>query len=140
MEKVEKERVVKYVVYTATDGTEFFEESECRKYENSAAGMLLGRLMEFSKPCENFEIDGSEENIYRIAVPTKQEHLNTLNQLHKMFRGVTDCPSLFTEKDLKYPIAVGYRTYEGALDWVWFYKLNDWIKRITDNSFEIEKR
>ena len=46
MKEIEKEctRVEKYKVYQATDGTEFINYEECKKYEDSALGVVRGNI------------------------------------------------------------------------------------------------
>ena len=46
MKEVTKERtnIERYIVYQAIDGTEFTSKEECRKYEDSARGVLLHKL------------------------------------------------------------------------------------------------
>lgn len=48
MKEVIKERtnVEKYKVYQAPDGTEFMNYEECRKYEDSALGVVRGNIAE----------------------------------------------------------------------------------------------
>ena len=44
MKEVTKEKVQKYTVYQAVDGTEFNDIKECKQYEESALGVLRGKL------------------------------------------------------------------------------------------------
>lgn len=44
MKEVTKEKVQKYTVYKALDGTEFDDKAECEKYEKSAKGVLMARI------------------------------------------------------------------------------------------------
>lgn len=44
MKEVTKEKVQKYTVYAALDGTEFDDKAECKKYEKSAKGVLIARI------------------------------------------------------------------------------------------------
>ena len=78
MKKVTKERtkVEEYVMYQATDGTEFNSEAECAEYEASARGVLRGRLKEFivndKYDCWDL-MGGNEDNqCLAIAVPTEE--------------------------------------------------------------------
>lgn len=78
MKKITKERtkVEEYVMYQATDGTEFNSEVECANYEASARGVLRGRLKEFivndKYDCWDL-MGGNEENkCLAIAVPTEE--------------------------------------------------------------------
>lgn len=44
MKEVTKEKVQKYTVYEAFDGTEFNDKAECLKYEESAKGVIRARI------------------------------------------------------------------------------------------------
>ena len=44
MKEVTKEKVQKYTVYEALDGTEFHDKAECEKYEESAKGVVKARI------------------------------------------------------------------------------------------------
>ena len=44
MKEVTKEKVQKYTVYEALDGTEFNDKAECQKYEESAKGVIRARI------------------------------------------------------------------------------------------------
>lgn len=44
MKEVTKEKVQKYTVYEALDGTEFHDKAECQKYEESAKGIIRARI------------------------------------------------------------------------------------------------
>jgi hypothetical protein len=44
MKEVIKERVEHYKVYEAADGTEFINYEECKKYEDSALGVVRGNI------------------------------------------------------------------------------------------------
>ena len=44
MKKLEKDLITKYTVFQAVDGTEFSQKEECEKYEESALGVLRGKI------------------------------------------------------------------------------------------------
>lgn len=44
MKEVTKEKVQKYTMYEALDGTEFHDKAECQKYEESAKGVIRARI------------------------------------------------------------------------------------------------
>lgn len=44
MKEVTKEKVQKYTVYEALDGTQFHDKAECEKYEQSAKGVIRARI------------------------------------------------------------------------------------------------
>ena len=78
MKKITKEhtKVEEYVMYQATDGTEFKTQEECAEYEASARGVLRGRLKEFivSDKYDCWDLmGGNEENqCLAIVVPTEE--------------------------------------------------------------------
>lgn len=47
MKKLEKDLITKYTVFQAVDGTEFSQKEECEKYEESALGVLRGKIKKF---------------------------------------------------------------------------------------------
>ena len=78
MKEIIKERtnIEKYIMYQATDGTEFNSREECANYEASARGVLRGRLKEFivndSYDCWDL-MGGDEYNAcLAITVPTEE--------------------------------------------------------------------
>lgn len=79
MKEITKERtkVEKYVVYQAIDGTEFDFKEDCEAYDNSAKGVLRGKLKAL---IVNDEYDGwdlmggNEDNtIIAVKVPTEAD-------------------------------------------------------------------
>ena len=44
MKEVTKEKVQKYIVYEALDGTQFHDMAECEKYEQSAKGVIKKKI------------------------------------------------------------------------------------------------
>ena len=87
MKQITKEKVSTYTVYQASDGTEFEDKAECKKYEESAAGVIKTRLKEFTRK-QITENDlygiGSEEYEYVILTPTINEHYNTILQYYNL--------------------------------------------------------
>lgn len=86
MEEIKKERTVTTydIYYKATDGTEFTNPDECRRYEESAKGVLKTRLKEitvYSMQESNLFYTGSEEyTIHGIKIKVK-EHVDLVLQL-----------------------------------------------------------
>lgn len=86
MKKIQKEVVTKsYVdIFVANDGTEFRSESECRKYDESAMGVLLAKYAPMVEKTF-FEDDifpaGYEENPVEIVRVKNQEDADILLQL-----------------------------------------------------------
>lgn len=53
MKEVTKEKVQKYTVYEALDGTQFSDRAECQKYEESAKGVIRARIAKLTVGKEN---------------------------------------------------------------------------------------
>ena len=77
MKEVTKERVQKYTVYQAVDGTEFNTREECQEYDNSAKGVLRGRLKDLivNDKYNGWDLMGGNEdhNIIAVKVPTEAD-------------------------------------------------------------------
>jgi len=77
MKEITKERtkVEKYIVYQAIDGTEFDFKEDCEAYDNSAKGVLRGKLKALIVNAEYNGWDlmgGNEDNtIIAVKVPTE---------------------------------------------------------------------
>ena len=77
MKEVTKERVQKYTVYQAVDGTEFNTREECQEYDNSAKGVLRGKLKDLivNDKYNGWDLMGGDEdhNIIAVKVPTEAD-------------------------------------------------------------------
>jgi len=118
--------------YQAFDGEKFDTAEECQKYENSAAGVLLGKIDDFTvkKDC-TFEPDDSDENKYKAVIPRNQHDIDVLNQLWKLYRGRNEENLKFDGTYIRSLIFIGYRfdySNPGELDWVWFYDIKSIVK------------
>lgn len=133
--ELKKEIIETTTIYQAADGTEFNDAEECKKYENSAAGMLMCKVSDFSLGEISNTMDENDDSIYKLVIPTTQEQIDTLNHLHKLFGGRTLDTLYFTPDCLNRPIVMGYRTYDSQIDWCWFYKLDNVIKDLTQDKF-----
>lgn len=145
MKEIKKEQQhVEYITYyEAFDGTTFQEKCQCEAYENSASGVVIGKLHEIGTVISNQDwLDcGDGENWHIFVVPTKQEHLDILNQLMFLCRASDEKTKLFfTENDLNKPFIMGYRSYNNSLDWSWFYKIEDIISQATNDTYTIVKK
>lgn len=144
MKEIKKKEEVKTVnyrtVYEAWDGTVFECAEECTKYENSATAVLIATLKDaiVNNDASADWFDEGSENEYKVIVPKKEEHINTLNQLWFMYGGKDnfDNPK-FSEADIWHPILMGYRIYNGGYDWLWFYKLVENVEMLTDKMFTV---
>lgn len=99
MKKNEIKRMVEEVVcveYIAEDGTVFYNEEECKKYEVSAMFVAKQKLKRLNKEWTSiyqFNEDGSEEQELEIFDVQTQEDLDNLRRylyLKLMQNGVTD--------------------------------------------------
>lgn len=77
MKEVIKERVQKYTVYEAVDGTQFTFKEDCEKYDNSAKGVLRGKLKALIVNDEYTGWDlmgGNDDNtIIAVKIPTEAD-------------------------------------------------------------------
>ena len=77
MKEITKERVQKYTVYQAVDGTEFSLKEDCEQYDNSAKGVLRGKLKDLIVNDEYNSWDlmgGNEEDaIIAVKIPTEAD-------------------------------------------------------------------
>ena len=89
MKKIEREITTKELVgYEATDGTMFQSEEECAKYEGSAVGVLMGRIMKFTvnKGTEYDIFDGigcGDTEVY-VVRPRDEKDIDTVKQLFEL--------------------------------------------------------
>lgn len=138
--EIKKEIIETITIYQAADGTEFNNPEECNKYENSAAGMLICKVDDFSLGEVSNGMDESDENIYKLVIPSEQEHIDTLNHLHKLFGGRNLDTLFFNSNCLYRPIIMGYRIYNDQIDWCWFYRLDNVIKDLTKDGFVLTRK
>ena len=72
MKEIKTERTVYDISYEAVDGTSFTNKEECEKYDNSALGVLRGKVKEFAvnKPVDEWELLGGEDHmVIGFAIP-----------------------------------------------------------------------
>lgn len=87
MKEIKKERVTTTyeTFYVANDGTEFTNPDECRKYDESAAGVLNARLQKIVVKTSDEEkiFDfGCSDNPVQVLAPTSEEDKKTIMQLY----------------------------------------------------------
>jgi len=139
-----KETITKEVTkYQAFDGEKFDTTEECQKYENSAAGVLFGKIDDFTVKTDcTFEPDENDENKYKAVIPRNQHDIDILNQLWKLYGGKSkEDILLFDGTYIKSLIFVGYRFYynsPGELDWVWFYDLKSMVKKACGDKYTVK--
>jgi hypothetical protein len=76
MKEVTKEKVQKYTMYEALDGTEFNDKAECEKYEQSAKGVIRARIAKLTvgKDNEGNLLAGSDEHeVIGIKMQTEKD-------------------------------------------------------------------
>ena len=67
---IETQRVETHVLYEAVDGTRFCSKEECEKYENSAKGVLRGKLKALivNEPVNAWDLMGGYDDYQVIGV------------------------------------------------------------------------
>lgn len=144
MKEVTETIIKEYIVtkYQAFDGEKFDTEEECHKYENSAAGVLFGKIDDFTVKSDCFfEPDEGSENKYKAVIPRSQHDIDLLNQLWKLYRGKNEENLKFDGTYIKSLIFVGYRfdySNSGELDWVWFYDLKSMVKEACGDKYTVK--
>ena len=86
MKEITKERtkVEKYTVYQATDGTEFIDCEECRRYEDSALGVVRGNITKLiaGRADDAWDLMGGNDDNSVIAIKMNNEaDVNLVKQL-----------------------------------------------------------
>lgn len=150
MKKIQKERKSYYDVFVAADGTEFTTSDECKKYEESAKGVVLAKI----KPLVVDDITeedilgfGSCEYTMWVVKPTTQEDVDTLMQAYLLANPhmTQDDNKGFLEDAIKLVqrsldendvIFVG-RGY--GMDGFWFYGTRNSFKEKLDTFMPAEK-
>lgn len=85
MKEVTKERtkIEKYMVYQATDGTEFNNPEECRKYEESTLGVIgakIAKLINIPQEDARTLLGGTDDNDVIVIKPKIAADLDTVKQ------------------------------------------------------------
>lgn len=141
VEEIKREIVDQRVYYVAIDGTEFNNEEEGRKYENSAAGVLMAKVKGFAivKEVSSDMLDdcGDSDIYYMTVKPACVGDIDALNQLWFLFGGNGLEKAIFSDKDLNNPIIVGYRMCNCEIEWCWFHKVADFIRDVTNGEYKL---
>ena len=139
MKEITKVKESYYKAYEAYDGEIFDSAEECRKYEESAYGILAHRLSSaiVAKDIKSDFFDTSYENQYDFIIPTTQEHIDAINQIHFLFDGQANRKPIVKPEDCDQPILWGYRRCNSNIDWAWFYKISDVVKECTNNQYKV---
>lgn len=87
VETREKTKVEMYNVYVANDGQEFTSEEECKKYDESAEGVLnamLRKIMVKDAVEEDILGFGSGDSTYEVYLPKTEDDKKTIMQMYFM--------------------------------------------------------
>jgi hypothetical protein len=78
------DKIIKEIVYIASDGTEFRDKEQCKKYEDSAKCVLMAKykphVIKTISEYDLFEV-GSEEYMYDLFHLQHHSQIDTLIQL-----------------------------------------------------------
>lgn len=129
----------KQTVYISSDNVEFTDKEECRKYEESACGVLLSKLVEceINSGNEYDFFNGFEDTQVRVIVPVKQEHLDAINQLYHMWYPNNYNFVYATLEDLGRPILLYYYVNDNKIDALWLKKLDKIVSFVTKDMFKL---
>lgn len=153
MKEIQKEVVTKSyeTIYVANDGTEFADKNECKKYDESAAGVLNAMLRKITVKSgkeESIHGYGCEENPIDVLAPTCEEDKKIILQMYllanphiqpgrddKRIERVTNLISrAIAERDY---LLVG-RGYD--YDGFWFYGTRHSMQEELDKFCNVEKK
>ncbi len=102
--KIERKEIIKhetYNIYIASDGTEFKNEEECKRYEDTAKCVLLSKyknwVVKYTNEYALFNA-GCEENYIDIILITKDK-IDTILQLNKLI-GYANEETLQRDRDI----------------------------------------
>lgn len=103
METISRERKSYYDVYVANDGTEFRDREECKKYEESALGVLMAKLRPIISETNEYAVSGmgNDDSAVWVAKPATQDDVDTIMQIY-----LANEPSMMKEE---YKETVEYR-------------------------------
>ena len=139
METKKIERVSYDEVYVAVDGTEFNDREECKKYEHSALGVILGKLHKMAikeaSECDMFSGSGSEENKSYLVVPKNESDVTTIQ--HALFAANAYKAEDAAEKvaeNIGRPILVTFGYHN---DGCWITSLDKMIEFITSGKYKV---
>ena len=77
MKKIVKDRIEKFTVYQAVDGTEFKDKEECRKYEESAKCLLFSKYSKLVVKSEReetlFKVGNYDDTVDIVKIKTQSD-------------------------------------------------------------------
>lgn len=119
-------------VYVAVDGTEFNDKEECRKYDESAIGVLKGRVKKLAVKVSNEEDllhSGGEENESWVIIPKSADEIALIRQLLLVM-------GLKMERTEGLESQIGkviWLTQNYDQDYMWFDTLEALTKRVSES-------
>lgn len=152
MEKITKEKTTSYVVYRAFDGEEFNTEEECKKYENSARGVISTKYADIPKVITNeyamLSGFGSEDNVIEIVKVRDDNDINAILQMY-IFHNYMNSSNVNCSRELEIlnkckeeSIAViVYRGYDDDSFWIsgTYNKLYEGLDKIKEEITNLGK-
>lgn len=118
-------------VYVAADGTEFNDKEECRKYDESALGVLKGRVKKLATKVSN-EADllgsGNGDDESWVIIPKSADEVALIRQLLSLM-GMKAEHTEFLESQIGKVI---WLTQSYDQDYMWFDTLESLTKRVTE--------
>lgn len=140
MKKIEVKKEVINYQYEAADGTIFGDADECRMYEESAFGVLRGRLAKiattFASECDIFNGAGSDENDAFVVIPKNEDEVKTIQQIVYM-------KSYGDKAAVAEKVAIGkvlLVTFSYDNDGVWITDLGKLIDSATKGKYEVVEK
>jgi hypothetical protein len=139
MKKIQIEvKSVKYV-YEAVDGTQFDSEDECRTYDNSAYGVLKGRLANIAilktTECDLYNGAGSDENKAYVVIPKDEEEVKTIQQLAYLKAYGEEWKKKYSDMVAVGKVLAVTIAYED--DGLWITDLGEMVSSATAGKFKV---
>lgn len=117
-------------VYVAVDGTEFNDKEECRKYDESAIGVLKGRVKKLAVKVTNEDDllhSGGSDNESWVIIPKSADEVALIRQL-LLVMGL----KMEHTEELESQIGkVIWLTQNYDQDYMWFDTLEALTKRVS---------
>lgn len=119
-------------VYVAVDGTEFNDKEECRKYDESALGVLKGRVKKLAVRVSNEEdllYSGGGDNESWVIIPKSADEIALIRQLLLVM-------GLKMERTEELESQIGkviWLTQNYDQDYMWFDTLEALTKRVSES-------
>lgn len=119
-------------VYVAVDGTEFNDKEECRKYDESAIGVLKGRVKKLAVKVTNEEDllhSGGDDNESWVIIPKSADEIALIRQL-LLVMGL----KMEHTEELESQIGkVIWLTQDYNQNYMWFDTLEALTKRVSES-------